>query len=76
MTFTFSSHLKPELPPIFFSILCFYHFLLGILVGFFLHTKFQLQMMLGIYLKVHMMKRSTSCSFHHKNFQIYAKNQV
>jgi len=26
---------QPELPPIFFSILCFYHFLLGFLVCFF-----------------------------------------
>ena len=59
---------EPELPAIFFSMLCFDHFLLGFLVCFFLHTKFHLELMLGIYLKVHMMKRTKNCSFHHMNF--------
>ena len=32
---------KPELPPIFFSILCFYHLLLGFLVCFFCIPSFK-----------------------------------
>ena len=34
-TYSVNTTNKPKLPPIFFSILCFYHFLLGFLVCFF-----------------------------------------